>query len=108
MKFPFSVKIGPSLPWAGRNEILEAPRRYSSFSTYGSAFGNTSTGMGNLLPSRLTSFAGIDDDKGFAAAPDQQLFFEHGSATPFYQIVVGVHFICPVKCPVGTFVPEGG
>ena len=63
---------------------------------------------GEFASQDIDKFAGIDDNEGFSAASDQQLFFEHGSATSFYQVAVGVYLIRSVECPVGAFVPKGG
>lgn len=65
-------------------------------------------GDGELAAQLVHLFGGVDYDKSFIAAADEQLFFKHGSAASFYQAAVGVHFVGSVEGPVRAFLPEGG
>ncbi len=67
-KLPFSVNTGPSFLSARRRLIFEAPNKRISFSTWERACGNTSTGMGYLLPQFADKLALIDNDVSLTTA----------------------------------------
>ena len=106
-KVPFSVKIGPSFPWAGRSDISEAPSRRSSFSTYDSACGNTSTGMGNLLPKILTSLLGSTIMKVFPLLLISSFSLNMAPPRPFIRLRSGSTSSAPSNVQSGR-VPKGG
>lgn len=105
MKLPFSVNTGPSFPSARRRLIFEAPNKRISFSTWERACGNTYR-YGVFAPQFADKLTLIDNDVSLATAFNEEFLLKHGSATSFDEVVLRIHFVCTVECPIRTLIPQ--